>query len=91
MSTKQLMAYCQNEGRDTLHIQETPNHLLHLILSILTGGIWIIVWLILMMTTDPATCTFCGTQQGGLGATIKVMFSILIYGSLFMFLLYLVF
>ncbi len=28
------------------------NHILHLILSILTGGVWVIVWFIIALTND---------------------------------------
>jgi hypothetical protein len=43
MSTKQTMLNCVNCEKPTLHIQQTPNHILHLLLSLVTGGIWIIV------------------------------------------------
>lgn len=38
-----------------------PNHLLHLILTILTAGLWGIVWLILIISSmGNYRCTRCG-------------------------------
>ena len=38
-----------------------PNHLLHLVLSILTGGLWLIIWLILTLkSAGNYRCTQCG-------------------------------
>ena len=30
----------------TMHLQEKPNYILHIILSILTAGVWLLVWLL---------------------------------------------
>jgi hypothetical protein len=42
---------------------EAVNHVLHLILSLVTGGIWLVVWLLLALGSkknDLFTCQACG-------------------------------
>lgn len=58
MPTEQKMLYCPHCKVKTLHIQKTPNHLLHLILAIITGGLWIIIWI--FQSKEAPQCTQCG-------------------------------
>jgi hypothetical protein len=67
MKTIQKMRHCEICGHPTLHLIEdrSPNHILHLLLSILTGGLWIVVWLCLAFTRGlgaPA-CIICGSAM----------------------------
>lgn len=39
----------------------SPNHVLHLLLSIVTAGLWLIVWLVIA-TGGHFTCGECGTR-----------------------------
>ena len=48
-----------------LHTQETPNHTLHIVLTVFTGGIWAIPWILLSMNAKPALCGKCGTLRPG--------------------------
>ena len=43
--TKTEPNYCPNCDETTPHSFGRTNHILHLILSLLTAGIWLIVWL----------------------------------------------
>lgn len=43
--------------------ERRPNHVLHLLLSLVTGGVWLIVWLLLGMSQSPAHCAFCGSKR----------------------------
>lgn len=61
MPTKQIMLPCIDCGKQSVHIQQTPNHILHLLLSLVTFGIWVIVWILVSVAKDNATCTLCGT------------------------------
>lgn len=81
MPTKQLMQHCNHCGRPTLHIQQTPNHLLHLVLTILTAGIWLIVW-IFTKPTRP-TCTVCGNTKSFFNADTKLGLVIIVAVILF--------
>ena len=62
MSTKQEMYFCKTCQKPTLHLENKPNHVLHLLLSVLTAGSWIIVWVLVSMGTGNARCTVCGTR-----------------------------
>jgi hypothetical protein len=66
MPTSQLMKNCVECKKKTLHIQEVPNNVLHLILSIITVGLWLIVWLLFIDKKDPQ-CTVCGRSNDFLG------------------------
>jgi hypothetical protein len=48
-----------------LHTQEAPNHTLHIVLTVFTGGLWAIPWILLSMNAKPALCGKCGTLRPG--------------------------
>ena len=56
------MLICQTCGKSTVHLIERPNHVLHLLLTVFTFGVWIIVWLLVGLSERRATCTVCGTR-----------------------------
>lgn len=46
--------------------RQTPNHVLHLLLTFFTGGAWLIVWIILaVFTVGPYRCPNCGSRTLG--------------------------
>ena len=61
---KQKGAYCKVCQADRLYVAPTPSHLLHLVLSIITIGLWLIVWVLIGGKTGPYRCTVCGTKLG---------------------------
>lgn len=63
MSVRQLQLRCEQCAAITTHTQKTPNHVLHLLLSIFTVGLWIIVWIIIAMTNKDARCEPCGRMR----------------------------
>lgn len=46
------------------------NHILHLILSVLTAGIWLIVWAILVATNKPQRIVLSLNEQGQVERTV---------------------
>jgi hypothetical protein len=56
------MLNCRTCGKATMHLVARPNHILHLLLSVVTAGLWIIVWLLVGLKEKKATCTVCGTR-----------------------------
>lgn len=64
MATVQQMLHCRSCGRKTMHLSTKPSHLLHLFLSILTVGLWLIVWAIAGLTAGRPACSECGTTAG---------------------------
>lgn len=66
MPTIQKMFHCVKCDRQTVHIQQKPNHILHLLLTLITFGLWIFVWISVKSTTPQ--CTVCGHKRGILDA-----------------------
>ena len=66
MPTSQLMKKCVRCKKSTLHLQEVPSYLLHIVLAIITVGLWFIVWIIFIHKSDPQ-CTVCGETNDFLG------------------------
>jgi len=66
MPTSNLMKHCVECKKKTMHFQEKPNHILHLLLSIITAGIWLLVWLLFLKSGDPQ-CSVCGRTNDFLG------------------------
>lgn len=64
MSSRQDMIRCKKCGRRTLHIQNRPSHLLHLVLAVLTFGLWIIPWSWITLAAGSPKCTECGKSVG---------------------------
>ncbi|MBR1944956.1 MAG: zinc ribbon domain-containing protein [Alphaproteobacteria bacterium] len=53
-------AYCDHCKKQVLAKKKGCNHIIHAILSILTGGIWLIIWLLCAITWDDWYCSQCG-------------------------------
>ncbi len=66
MSAIQGTGYCQMCGRQSYFTKPRVNHVLHLILSIVTLGAWLVVWAVLgaLNASKASRCTTCGWQQG---------------------------
>lgn len=63
MATKQVMVECGSCGKPTLHVVQVPAHVLHLLLSIITMGFWLIVWFFLTVGAPKPQCTICGKKN----------------------------
>lgn len=62
MGWKESSGVCSNCGTRRRTRKKTCNHVLHLILSIITAGLWVIIW-IFEVITDASTkynCVECG-------------------------------
>jgi hypothetical protein len=65
MATNQTMYYCKRCARWTPHIQPATSHVLHLLLCLLTCGLWLGVWAVIVMVNFlRKTCTVCGRLVG---------------------------
>jgi hypothetical protein len=69
MRSSQQMLACVSCKRNTLHLVREPNHLLHLLLSLITAGVWLFVWAyVAWRARNPAgraNCTVCGSAYEG--------------------------
>jgi hypothetical protein len=54
--------YCPACGRQGVAVRSSPNHVLHLLLTILTVGFWFPVWLLLAILGGTWNCQACGTR-----------------------------
>ena len=61
MATQQAMYFCANCGKATLHLEKRTSHLLHLFLTIVTAGTWLVVWIWLAAGKSQPRCITCGT------------------------------
>ena len=61
MGTKTTGKTCWHCKTEVLAQKNTPNHILHLILSIVTLGLWLPVWLIIsLVNIGGYRCPECG-------------------------------
>lgn len=65
MAQKQEMRDCRECGRKTLHLRQSANHVLHLLLTLVTFGVWGVVWFLLALSPSPPVCTGCGSKHKG--------------------------
>jgi hypothetical protein len=65
-TTNQVMEFCATCNRQTLHIcqEDRCNHILHLLLSVFTVGLWIPIWILIALSSGRGvpSCTVCGTK-----------------------------
>ena len=60
---KQASAYCPVCERRVYATGRPPNHVLHLVLTLCTAGLWGVVWLLVAAgTIGNYRCTKCGSR-----------------------------
>jgi hypothetical protein len=59
--------WCYRCERRTALERRGINHVLHLLLSIVTAGIWVIVWILCGLAREPWRCRICGTTDVAVG------------------------
>ncbi len=68
MSSRQLMNQCKTCKKMTMHVAPSTSHVLHLLMSIITVGLWLPVWFIVAASNQSqAQCTVCGKTKGLFG------------------------
>jgi hypothetical protein len=60
MSQEQKYIYCKRCKVHTVHFRKGPAHIFHLIMSFLTVGVWLVVWLLSLVRFGGWRCTQCG-------------------------------
>lgn len=65
MGTEYSTAYCDHCDDNVKIERKTPNHLLHLVLSVITCGVWLLVWFCVSSEKSPWICSVCGKKLGG--------------------------
>jgi hypothetical protein len=60
MGVAKEQRYCVTEEKLVMGERPTPNHLLHLVLSIVTGGLWVVIWIMTIVLPRQSICSSCG-------------------------------
>jgi len=65
MATHQIRGHCKRCGEQRLFVKQGTNHVLHLLLCIPTGGIWLIAWALAAFfnSLEPYRCALCGQAK----------------------------
>lgn len=65
MSTMTARRMCKTCGQHRMFRKEKQNNVLHLILSVVTVGVWLPVWLLIAIAGafTPYRCTVCGESK----------------------------
>lgn len=59
----QQLKYCPNCKEATLHNIDRVSHVAHFILTMLTFGFWVPIWVLMLLIAKKPTCCKCGCQQ----------------------------
>jgi hypothetical protein len=64
MGTKQLEAFCVPCDKMMPHNVEEPSNGIHIVMTLLTVGLWLIFWIPIMIGAENAgkTCAKCGAK-----------------------------
>lgn len=64
---------CTNCKKEVATKTQSVNHILHLLLSLFTAGLWLIVWILLSMTKREV-CIDCGKGSStGVGVYVLIL------------------
>jgi len=58
---REASRHCSTCETQRLIVAAKPNHVLHLLLTLVTGGLWFPVWAWLSMGASKGRCATCGT------------------------------
>jgi hypothetical protein len=62
MAVHKERQYCPEDDAMVLAERQAPNHILHLLLTVFTAGLWLIAWLLVVATAPPFRCPRCGAR-----------------------------
>jgi hypothetical protein len=70
MTTDAIKLRCRFCKKDTVHIKKSISHGVHFLLTLFTAGIWLTVWLILIImglfrsvNNTNSQCSVCGASR----------------------------
>ena len=62
MSQRTASRKCKHCKERRMVVMQAPNHILHLLLSIVTAGIWLIPWILMIFVPRSFRCSVCGSR-----------------------------
>ena len=63
MAEQKQGGYCRSCKKDVVIFRKGTNHILHLLLAVITFGLWIPVWMIISMMGGKWRCSVCGSDK----------------------------
>lgn len=54
--------FCTECKKQVLIQKKSTSHIFHLLMSIITGGLWIIIWILSCLSAGTYRCAVCGTR-----------------------------
>lgn len=73
--------HCKICGEKTAHEVTGANHILHLLLTVITFGMWFPIWMLLMFTSN-ARCRECGSKPGSFILRVVTAVAVVIIGAM---------
>ncbi|MHC4062401.1 MAG: hypothetical protein ACYSR4_03310 [Planctomycetota bacterium] len=61
---EEASGYCTHCQKQVLIRRKGTNHVLHLLLTLVTGGLWLIVWILCAIKIGGWRCVQCGSNAG---------------------------
>lgn len=62
MVQQEATGFCRGCNRQVLLRRKGTNHVLHLLLTVFTAGLWLIVWVIASIKIGGWRCSLCGLK-----------------------------
>ena len=64
MGMQETSKYCKSCNKQVLARKKGTNHILHLLLTLLTGGLWLLIWILCGISNGLSSwrCSFCGKK-----------------------------
>lgn len=59
---QQATGFCKKCNQDRLVARKGTNHVLHLLLTICTGGLWLFIWVLSLIKIGGWRCQSCGSS-----------------------------
>jgi len=63
MAEQKKSGFCKMCNQQTVVFRKGTSHILHLLLTIITGGLWLIIWLGLSIKFSGWRCSQCGSTK----------------------------
>lgn len=65
MSESKRSGYCKRCDEQRVVFRKRANHVLHLLLTVLTLGLWVVIWLGVAIQFGGWRCSVCGGKVSG--------------------------
>ncbi len=60
MAVQEATGFCKGCNRQVMIRRQGTNHILHLLLTVLTAGLWLVIWILVSIKMGGWRCSLCG-------------------------------